>query len=206
MKKRTTPGLQQERILTIIKEFVKSKGYPPSVRELCEATGLKSPSTVHSHLAKLESLGLIHKDPEKTRAIDVVGEYAWRNKKMVPVPLVGVVAAGQPMLAVENIEETFPLPQELVGTDDNVFMLAIKGESMINAGILDGDLVLVKEQRTAHNGEIVVAMLHDEEATVKRFFKEKDIIRLQPENDTMDPILSRDVAVIGKVIGLYRRM
>ncbi|MDR3591403.1 MAG: transcriptional repressor LexA [Negativicutes bacterium] len=196
---------RQREILNYIKDMVRAKGYPPSVREIGEAVGLSSSSTVHSHLAKLEELGFIRRDPTKPRAIDVLDEAPWRQKAMTPVPLVGRVTAGQPILAVENIEETYPLPTELVG-DENVFMLTVQGESMINAGILDGDYVLVRDQDTARNGEIVVALVDNEEATVKRFFREKDCIRLQPENSFMEPIYSRNVAILGKVIGVFRRI
>lgn len=196
---------RQKQIFTYIKDTLRAKGYPPSVREIGEAVGLSSSSTVHSHLAKLEELGLIRRDPTKPRAIDVLEETPWRQKAMTPVPLVGRVTAGQPILAVENIEETYPLPTELVG-DENIFMLTVQGESMINAGILDGDYVLVRDQDTARNGEIVVALIDDEEATVKRFFREKDSIRLQPENNYMEPIYSRNVTILGKVIGVFRRI
>jgi repressor LexA len=195
---------RQRQILDYIRDMVRTKGYPPSVREIGEAVGLSSSSTVHSHLAKLEEMGFIRRDPTKPRAIDLLDEAPWRHKSITPVPLVGRVTAGQPILAVENIEETYPLPTELVG--ENVFMLTVQGESMINAGILDGDYVLVRDQDTARNGEIVVALVDGEEATVKRFFREKDNIRLQPENNFMEPIYSRDVAILGKVIGVFRRI
>lgn len=196
---------RQKQILGYIKDTLRAKGYPPSVREIGEAVGLSSSSTVHSHLEKLEELGFIHRDPTKPRAIDVLDEAPWRQKAVTPVPLVGRVTAGQPILAVENIEETYPLPTELVG-DENVFMLTVQGDSMVNAGILDGDYILVRDQDTARNGEIVVALVDEEEATVKRFYKEKDSFRLQPENSFMEPIYSRNVAIIGKVIGVFRRI
>ena len=199
-------GKRQKQILEFIRETLRTKGYPPSVREIGEAVGLKSSSTVHMHLTKLEELGFIKRDPIKTRAIVLAEEApSWREKSMVPVPLVGRVTAGQPILAVENIEETYPLPLELVG-HDKVFMLAVKGDSMVEAGILDGDYVLVREQNTANNGDIVVALINGEEATVKRFFKEPDVIRLQPENSAMEQIYSRDVQILGKVIGVLRRL
>lgn len=199
-------GARQRQILAYIKDTLRAKGYPPSVREIGEAVGLSSSSTVHTHLEKLEEFGLIRRDPTKPRAIEILDEAPWRQKSLTPVPLVGRVTAGRPILAVENIEETYPLPTELVG-DDNLFMLTIQGESMINAGIFNGDLVIVREQSTAKNGDIVVALLIDsEEATVKRFYKEKDMIRLQPENDTMDPIYARDVSILGKVVGIFRRL
>lgn len=197
---------RQKQILDYIKENLRAKGYPPSVREIGEAVGLSSSSTVHSHLNKLESLGFIKRDPTKPRAIDVLDEAPWRQKTVIPVSLVGLVTAGQPILAVENIEETYPLPAELVGSEDSVFMLSVKGDSMINAGILDGDYLLIRQQDNASNGDIVVALIDNEEATVKRFFKEARRIRLQPENDSMEPIYAENVSIIGKVIGLFRSM
>lgn len=196
---------RQKQILEYIKTNLRIKGYPPSVREIGEAVGLSSSSTVHSYLSKLEDMGFIRRDPTKPRAIDVLDEAPWRQKQMTPVPLVGRVTAGKPILAVEHIEETYPLPTELVG-DNDVFMLTVQGDSMIEAGILDGDYVLVCSQNTARNGDIVVALIDEEEATVKRFYKEKDYIRLQPENSTMDPICSRNVSILGKVIGVFRRL
>ena len=169
-------NVRQEQILAYIKDTLRAKGYPPSVREIGEAVGLSSSSTVHSHLARLEELGFIKRDPTKPRAIDVLDEAPWRQKSLTPVPLVGRVTAGQPILAVENIEEVYPLPTELVG-NDNVFMLTVQGDSMINAGILDGDLVLVRDQETARKGDIIVALIDGEEATVKRFFPEQGRIR-----------------------------
>lgn len=196
---------RQKQILNYIKDALRSKGYPPSVREIGEAVGLSSSSTVHSYLSKLEAMGFIRRDPTKPRAIDVLEEAPWRQKQITPVPLVGRVTAGEPILAVENIEETYPFPSELIGNDD-AFMLAVKGTSMIDAGILDGDYVLVRSQSTARNGDIVVALIDEEEATVKRFFKEKDCVRLQPENSTMEPIYSRNVSILGKVIGVFRQL
>lgn len=196
---------RQKQILKYIKETLRIKGYPPSVREIGVAVGLSSSSTVHSYLSKLEKMGFIRRDPTKPRAIDVLDEAPWRQKEITPVPLVGRVTAGKPILAVENIEETYPLPAELVGHDD-VFMLTVQGDSMIEAGILDGDYILIRSQNTARNGDIVVALVEEDEATVKRFFKEKDYIRLQPENPTMEPIYSRNVTILGKVIGVFRRL
>ncbi len=197
---------KQNQILNYIKENLRAKGYPPSVREIGEAVGLSSSSTVHSHLTKLETLGYIKRDPTKPRAIDVLDEAQWRQKTVIPVPLVGLVTAGQPILAIENIEETYPLPAELLGSEDDVFMLSVKGDSMINAGILDGDYILVRQQSNANNGDIIVALIDDEEATVKRFYKESGRIRLQPENDLMEPIYAEQVAIVGKVVGLFRSM
>ncbi|MCX7779689.1 MAG: transcriptional repressor LexA [Negativicutes bacterium] len=203
MSKEHLIGKRQQQILAYIKETLRARGYPPSVREIGEAVGLSSSSTVHTHLEKLEEMGMIRRDPTKPRAIEILDEVPWRQKSMTPVPLVGRVTAGQPILAVENIEETYPLPTELIG-DDNVFMLTVQGNSMINAGILDGDYVLVREQSTARNGDIVVALIDNEEATVKRFFKERDLVRLQPENDAMEPIYTSNVSILGKVIGVFR--
>jgi repressor LexA len=204
-KERPLPP-RQKQILSFIRDTLRLKGYPPSVREIGEAVGLSSSSTVHSYLSKLEEAGFIRRDPTKPRAIEILDESPWRQKLVTPVPLVGRVTAGQPILAVENIEETYPMPSELIGTRDDIFMLTVCGESMINAGIFDGDKVLVRNQSTANNGDIVVALLNDEEATVKRFFKEKNSIRLQPENDYMEPIYSKNVSILGKVIGLYRKI
>ena len=193
----------QKAILNFIKQMVFEKGYPPSVREICQGVGIRSTSTVHSHLAKLEEVGLIRKDPTKPRAIEVLDQgNPFSRKELVDVPIVGKVTAGSPILAVENIEDTFPLPAEYLH-NDNVFMLAVSGESMIEAGILDGDYVVVRQQSYAENGDTVVALIEDE-ATVKTFYKEPDHIRLQPQNSYMDPIIVRDVSILGKVIGVIR--
>ena len=205
MKKESPISSKQQQILEVIQSAIKAKGYPPSVREIGEAVGLKSPSTVHMHLNKLEQSGAIRRESEKNRAIDVVGSSSLRNAPMTLVPLIGRVTAGQPILATENIEDTYPFPTDLVG-QENVFMLKVDGESMIQAGIFDGDYLIVRDQDSARNGDIVVALVDGEEATVKRFFHEKDRVRLQPENDRMDPIYTRDVAVLGKVVGVYRKM
>lgn len=202
MNKECLINNRQKQILKHIKDTLRSKGYPPSVREIGEAVGLSSSSTVHGHLAKLEEMGFIKRDPTKPRAIDVLDEAPWRQKRLTPIPLLGKVTAGLPILAIENIEETYPLPTELVG-EEETFMLTVQGDSMINAGIFDGDFIIVRVQRSANNGDIVVAMI-DEEATVKRFYKEHDRIRLQPENPAHDPIFSRDVTILGKVIGVFR--
>ncbi len=199
---------RQQDILEYIKNEVKAKGYPPSVREIGEAVGLASSSTVHGHLARLESKGLIRRDPTKPRAIEVldIEENHIPRQNVVNVPLIGKVTAGLPISAIENVEEYFPLPESLTASDDSVFMLEIMGDSMIEAGILDGDYVIVRQQQTAANGDIVVAMTEEDEATVKRFFKEKDFIRLQPENSSMEPIILRNVSILGKVIGVYRQI
>jgi len=195
---------RQKNIFDFIKDFLMEKGYPPSVREIGKAVGLKSSSTVHGYLARLEEAGLIKRDPTKPRAIDILNEKPW--DKTVSVPLVGAVTAGVPILAEENIEDVFSFPQGLIGTRDDAFMLRVQGESMIKAGIFDGDYILVRQQDTADDNDIVVALVNDNTATVKRFFREKDCIRLQPENDTMEPFYEKNVAILGKVIGVYRQM
>jgi repressor LexA len=191
-------------ILAFIKEEVSQKGYPPSVREIGEAVGLASSSTVHGHLARLEKKGLIRRDPTKPRAIEVLGiEDNIPSVRSVSIPVIGKVTAGLPISAVENVEDYFPLPEHIVG-DENVFMLSVVGDSMIEAGIFNRDLVVVKQQPTANNGDIIVAMTDEDEATVKRFFKEKNHIRLQPENSSMEPIILQSCTILGKVIGVYR--
>jgi repressor LexA len=199
---------RQQAILDFIKNEVKSKGYPPSVREIGEAVGLASSSTVHGHLDRLEKKGLIRRDPTKPRAIEILDEDDSASQfalSVARIPLIGKVTAGEPILATENIEDYFPLPSHFVGGDEsNVFMLNIVGESMIEAGIHDGDYVIVKQQPNANNGEIVVAMTEEDEATVKTYYRERDHIRLQPENSTMEPIRLKNVTILGKVIGLFR--
>ena len=198
---------RMEQIYKVIKEQLMKKGYPPSVREIGKEVGLKSSSTVHGYLNQLEAAGMIRRDPTKPRAIDLLEDKPW--ERTVNVPLVGTVTAGMPILAQENIEDTFAFPVNLMGTSSECFMLRVKGQSMINAGINDGDYLMVRQQNTAENSDIVVAMVNDdtsEGATVKRFFKEDDRIRLQPENDSMQPIYGTDVSVLGKVIGIYRQM
>ncbi|MBD3107373.1 transcriptional repressor LexA [Bacillus sp. AGMB 02131] len=200
---------RQQDILDFIKQEVKQKGYPPSVREIGLAVGLASSSTVHGHLERLETKGFIRRDPTKPRAIEILEseeEMMIPKSKVVNVPLVGKVTAGHPITAIENVEEYFPLPEHLAGYDQQVFMLEIVGESMIEAGIHDGDYVIVRQQNTAQNGDIVVAMTDENEATVKRFFKETNYIRLQPENSAMEPIILNNVSILGKVIGLYREI
>ncbi|MCF6137207.1 transcriptional repressor LexA [Pseudalkalibacillus berkeleyi] len=197
---------RQQDILNYIKFEVKHKGYPPSVREIGEAVGLASSSTVHGHLSRLEKKGLIRRDPTKPRAIEVITDdmdATIPKSESINVPVIGKVTAGQPITAIENIEEYFPLPDHMVG-DENVFALVVQGDSMIEAGIYDGDMVIVKQQQSANNGDIVVAMTEEDEATVKRFFKEKDFIRLQPENASLEPIILNHVSILGKVIGVYR--
>lgn len=190
----------QQKILDFIKKEIEQKGYPPSVREICVGVGLKSTSTVHAHLNHLEQQGLIRRDSTKPRALEVIDGTQARGRN---VPLVGRVTAGLPILAIENIEEYLTLPQGMLGQDD-LFCLRVQGESMIEAGILDGDIIVVREQNNAENGEIVVAMIEDE-ATVKRIYYEKNRVRLQPENRFMDPIYADSVQVIGKVTALFRQ-
>lgn len=195
---------KQQEILEYIKNEILNRGFPPAVREICEAVHLKSTSSVHAHLESLEKNGYIRRDPTKPRAIEILDDnFNLTRREVVNVPIVGTVAAGQPILAVENIENYFPIPAEYMPNEQS-FLLKVKGESMINAGILNGDQVLVKRQSTAKNGDIVVALIEDS-ATVKTFYKEGDHIRLQPENDTMDPIIVHgDVQIMGKVFGVFR--
>ena len=196
---------KQKKILDFLKQEILTKGYPPSVREICDAVGLKSTSTVHGYLERLEKKGLIRRDPTKPRAIEILDDTTYVFKKeLINVPIVGRVTAGQPILAVENIEDTFTIPaQYLHNKNNDVFMLTVEGDSMVEAGILDGDMVLVEKKPTAQNGDIVVALIEDE-ATVKKFYKEKEYIRLQPENSAMEPIIVKDVTILGKVIGVIR--
>ncbi len=202
-------NIKQIEILKYMKSQINEKGYPPSVREICEAVGLRSTSTVHGHLSKLEDKGYIRRDATKPRAIEILSsdfDNLPHKKEMINIPIIGKVTAGQPILAVENIEDTFPMPLDFIdNANAEVFMLTIKGESMIEAGIMDKDYVVVRQQSVARNGDIVVALI-GEEATVKRFYKEKDHIRLQPENSTMEPILVKEASILGKVIGVFRKM
>ena len=194
---------KQQEILDFMKSQIINRGFPPSVREICEAVSLKSTSSVHSHLESLEKNGYIRRDPSKPRAIEIVDDcYNLTRRELVNVPMVGTVTAGQPILAVENIEGYFPIPMEYMPNHET-FMLRVKGESMINAGIFDGDQILVQKQNTASNGDFVVALI-DDSVTVKTFYKENGYYRLQPENDTMDPIIVNEVSILGKVIGLFR--
>ncbi len=200
---------KQLQILEYMKKEVREKGYPPSVREICDAVGLKSTSTVHGHLERLERKGYIKRDPSKPRAIEIFTNNFTPeiktsiSKEIINIPIIGTVTAGTPILAVENIEDTFPMQMDYAPNGD-IFMLRVKGDSMINAGIFNKDLILVKQQNSAENGDIVVALIEDF-ATVKTFYKENGYIRLQPENPTMSPILVRDVTIVGKVVGLYRK-
>lgn len=194
---------KQREILDVIKNDILNKGYPPTVRELCEAVNLKSTSSIHSHLDALEKNGYIRRDPSKPRTIEIIDDsFNLVRTEVVNVPVVGRVAAGQPILAVQNIDEYFPIPAEHMPNAQS-FMLRVKGESMINVGILDGDTIIVQQQSTARNGDIVVALV-DDSATVKTYYKESDHIRLQPENDSMDPIIVPDCQILGKVFGVFR--
>lgn len=196
---------KQLQILRYIYDTVENRGFPPTVREICQGVELSSTSTVHGHLSRLERKGLIVKDATKPRALEITEEGKKAlGVKPTDIPVVGDVTAGQPILAVEDIEDYFPLPPDLANDAGDLFMLRVHGESMINAGILNGDNVIVRKQSSATNGEIVVAMTDENEATVKRFYKEKDHYRLQPENDTIAPILLNSVHILGKVVGLYR--
>ena len=194
---------KQQEVLDFIKKEIINKGYPPAVREICEAVGLRSTSSVHAHLESLEKNGYIRRNPTKPRAIEIVDDgFNLARRELVNVPIIGSVAAGQPLLAVESIESYFPIPSEYMPNEET-FMLKVKGDSMINIGIYNGDKVLVMKQSTANNGDIVVALVEDS-ATVKTFYKEADHIRLQPENDYMDPIIVNNCTILGKVIGLFR--
>lgn len=194
---------KQREILEYIKKEILNRGYPPAVREICEAVDLKSTSSVHSHLETLEKNGYIRRDPTKPRAIEIIDEnFNLTRREVVNVPMIGRVAAGQPILAVENIDSYFPIPAEFMPNTET-FMLLVKGESMINVGILDGDNILVQRQKDARNGDIVVALV-DDSATVKTFYRENGHVRLQPENDNMDPIIVPDCEILGKVFGVFR--
>ena len=196
---------RQREILGYVMDSMQERGYPPSVREIGAALGLTSSSTVHSHLAALEKKGFIHRDPSKPRAIEILKDGASQPpKRVVNVPILGRIAAGQPIFAEENIEDVFPLPRDFV-REDAAFILRVRGDSMIDAGIHDGDYLVIRQQATANNGEIVAALIGDE-ATVKRFYRERDHIRLQPENSAMSPIIANDVTVLGKAVALVRRL
>ena len=193
---------KQLEIYEFLKIFTEAKGYPPSVREICEAVNLKSTSTVHGHLRRIEKKGLIKRDPTKPRALEII-ENTLNKKEMLNVPLVGRVTAGMPILATENIEDTFPIPLDYIKHNNELFMLRVTGDSMINAGIHDGDYAIIERTATAQNGDIVVALIEND-ATIKRFYKEDGHIRLQPENDTMEPIIVKDCSILGKLVGLFR--
>ncbi len=196
---------KQQEILQYIKDTILEKGYPPTVREICEAVHLKSTSSVHSHLETLERNGFIRRDPTKPRAMEILDDtFGLTRREMVQVPVIGTVAAGQPILAEENVEDYFPVPANML-PNSQTFMLRVKGESMINAGILEGDQIIVEQTSDARNGDIVVALIEDS-ATVKRFYKEEGHYRLQPENDAMEPIIVSELNILGKVVGLFRLM
>lgn len=205
MKKLTK---RQEEIYAFLEDFIYNNGYPPSVREIGEGLGLASSSTVHGHLDRLEKKGFIRRDPTKPRAIELLHADAptQQMKNTLFIPILGKVTAGSPITAVEDIESYFPLPSNYAHLEGNLFMLHVIGDSMMNAGILDGDLIIVHRQNVASNGQIVVAMTEEEEVTVKRFYKEDGYFRLQPENDALEPILLKQVQIVGKVIGVYRSL
>lgn len=194
---------KQMEIYEFIKSQIREKGYPPSVREIGAAVGLSSTSTVHGHLERLEKKGLIKRDATKPRTIEVI-ENSMNKKEMINVPIIGTITAGTPILAVENIEDTFPLPADYIKNNNQLFILKVYGESMIDAGILSGDFCIIEKTDSAENGDIIAALI-DNEATLKRFFKEDNYIRLQPENKTMKPIIVHDCKIIGKLVGLYRQ-
>ena len=193
---------KQSEIYEFLKNYTENKGYPPSVREICEAVSLRSTSTVHGHLKRLEKKGMIKRDPSKPRALEIA-ELSTPKKEMVNIPIIGKITAGIPILATENIEDTFPVPLDYIKHDKELFMLRVSGESMINAGIHHNDLAIIESINHAINGDIVVALI-DDSATIKRFFKEKDHIRLQPENDAMEPIIVDDCKILGKLVGIFR--
>lgn len=208
MAKRGRKGEKQQEILVFIQKEVAERGYPPTVREICDATGLASTSTVHGHLSRLQEHGYIIRDPAKPRAIEVTYEGLEKigiDSQKGKIPLLGVVTAGEPILAVEEATDFFSIPDYLTYDPEELFMLKIRGDSMINSGILDGDLVIVKQQTTANNGDIVIALTDDDEATCKRFYREAAHIRLQPENDRLNPIILSNVKILGKVISLFRQ-
>ena len=198
---------KQEEVLTFIKKYIVKYGFPPSVREICAGLGLSSPATVHTHLKQLELKGAISKTKSKFRTIEVTGEneYMPKNEELVKVPLLGKITAGTPIEAIEQPNEFFTLPANLIPAKETIFTLKVSGESMINIGIYDGDILIVERQNTANNGDTVVAMNSDNEATVKTFYKENGYFRLQPENDTMEPIILKEVTILGKAVGLYRK-
>jgi repressor LexA len=193
---------KQSEIYEFLKTYTESKGYPPSVREICEAVSLRSTSTVHGHLKRLERKGMIKRDPSKPRALEIA-ELSAPKREMINIPILGKITAGLPILATENIEDTFTLPLDYIKHDNELFMLRVSGKSMINAGINDNDLAIIESAQNAKNGDIVVALIEDS-ATIKRFYKEKDHIRLQPENDAMDPIIVDDCKILGKLVGIFR--
>ena len=200
--------VKQEKVLKELKKYIAKNGYPPTVRELCALTNLKSTATIHVHLDQLSSKGYIRKDKDRNRTIEILvpNEYDKKTDSIVSIPLLGKVTAGNPIEAIERPDEYFDVPASLLNPKKETFSLNVSGDSMINVGIHDKDIVIVEKTKVARNGEIVVAMNEDNEATVKKFYKEKDHIRLQPENDSLEPIILNDVTILGKVVGLYRKM
>ena len=198
---------KQADVLTFIKSYIVMHGYPPAIREIGKALNISSPATIHAHLNNLQSKGYIKKQEAKNRAIELLveNEFASKNEKTIEVPLLGKITAGTPIEAIENPNEFFSLPANLIPSNETVFTLKVSGESMINLGILDGDIVIVEKKNIAKNGDVVVAMTDENEVTLKTFYKEKDHFRLQPENDTMQPIILNNVTILGKAIGLYRK-
>jgi repressor LexA len=202
---KTALSPRQSQILEYIKEYTFKNGFPPAVREIGKAVGLASSASVHNNLKKLAELGFLSWNPDKPRTYGITQDISWRQKTMVPVPLVGAVHAGNPILAEENIEDTYPIPVDLLGTKDDVFMMTVEGDSMKNAGILDHDYVFVRKQNFASNGDVVVALINGEETTIKRFYRELKQIRLQPENPDYDPIVGTDnIQIMGVVVGVFR--
>lgn len=199
---------KQNYILQILKQLIAENGYPPTVREIGEKANLSSPATIHFHLSKLEEKGYIKKGDNKNRTIEILvpNEYLQKDENVIEVPMLGKVTAGTPIEAIETPDEYFSIPASMISTTNEVFTLKVSGESMINVGIYDGDILIVERRNTARNGETVVAMNSDNEATVKTFYKEDGYFRLQPENDTMEPIILKEVTILGKVIGLYRKL
>lgn len=198
---------RQDEILTFIKKYTATHGYPPAIREICKGVGLSSPATVHAHIKNLEKAGYLKNETNKFRTIELLveNEYLEKAEDVIKVPLLGKITAGNPIEAIERPNEFFDLPANLIPAKETIFTLKVSGESMINAGIFDGDIVIIQKQSTARNGDIIAAMTEEGEVTLKTFYKEKDHIRLQPENDTMEPFIFKNITVLGKAIGLYRK-
>ena len=198
---------RQEEVLIFVKKYMATHGYPPAIREICKGVGLSSPATVHAHIKNLEKAGYLKNESNKFRTIELLveNEYLEKNDDVIKVPLLGKITAGNPIEAIENPDEFISLPSNLIPAKETIFTLKVSGESMINAGILDGDIVIIQKQNTARNGDIIAAMTPENEVTLKTFYKEKDHIRLQPENDTMEPFRFENITVLGKAIGLYRK-
>lgn len=198
---------RQDEILTFIKKYTATHGYPPAIREICKGVGLSSPATVHAHIKNLEKAGYLKNETNKFRTIELLveNEYLEKEEDVIKVPLLGKITAGNPIEAIERPNEFFDLPANLIPAKETIFTLKVSGESMVNAGIFDGDIVIIQKQSTARNGDIIAAMTEEGEVTLKTFYKEKDHIRLQPENDTMEPFIFKNITVLGKAIGLYRK-